>query len=73
MIDVTGSYQPHYKHIPFQLWSLELLENKAAVLKMKEDLDCPVIITRHIPYTDFPLQKIQLYYIDNVLLLPSEY
>jgi len=31
------------------------------------------LYTQNIPYTDFPLNQITLFFIDNVILLPSEY
>ena len=31
------------------------------------------LYTQEISYTDFPLDEITLYFIDNVILLPSEY
>lgn len=32
-----------------------------------------VLYTQEIPYTDFPIDEVTLYRIDNVVLLPSEY
>lgn len=37
------------------------------------DGNLKVLYTQKIPYTDFPLDEITLYFIDNVVLLPSEY
>jgi hypothetical protein len=31
------------------------------------------LYTQEISYTDFPLDEITLYFIDNIILLPSEY
>jgi hypothetical protein len=31
------------------------------------------VFTKAIEYTDFPLEEIALYFIDNTILLPSEY
>lgn len=74
LIDAVYSYQckEKIKVIPFQLWELKV-ENKTAVLTMKEDTNEPELVRQEIEYTDFPLDYIKLYLIDEVLLLPSEY
>lgn len=73
LLDAIGSYQYKVKNIPFQIWTLKVNEDKTAVLEMKEDSGQPVIIRQEIQYTDFPLEGIELYFIDGVLLLTSEY
>ena len=40
---------------------------------MQEDSDQPVLVRQEIEYSDFPLDKIELWLIDGVLLLKSEY
>ena len=75
LLDAIGSYQPELrkkKEIPFQLWILKV-KNSKAVLTMSEDKGAKVLVKQEIDYTDFPMESIELYYIDNVLLLPSEY
>ena len=68
----------------FQVWSLKV-DNGKAVLTMKEDSDCPNIVEQEIPYTDFPLDEIEFYAINDhncggewgpvhvVLMLKTEY
>lgn len=56
----------------FQLWKLKVHANQTATLTC-ENGNCDVILTKHIGYTDFPLEKISFYFTDNVILLPSEY
>lgn len=75
LLDVIGSYQRDVKvkNVPFQVWRLDVNEDKTACVTMREDDDTPVIIEQKIPYSDFPLEQIELYFIDVVLLLPSEY
>ena len=75
LLDLVGSYQAYkkIKVIPFQLWILTVNQDQTARVVMKEDSDTPVVIKQEIPFTDFPLKNISLYFIDNVLLLPSEY
>ena len=73
LLDAIGSYQYKLKKVPFQVWILKVNPDNSAVLEMKEDTDQPILVKQEIPYTDFPLTEIKLYYIDGVLLLPSEY
>ena len=70
LIDAIASYR---RKEPFQVWTLEVAEDKTAVLRMREDTDKPALVKQEIPFTDFPLRKIEFYLIDGVLILPSEY
>ncbi|MEY2853177.1 MAG: hypothetical protein RL030_309 [Pseudomonadota bacterium] len=56
----------------FQCWKLEVNPDQTATLTC-EDGNGNVVFTKPIPFTDFPLPEIQLYYTNNVILLPSEY
>lgn len=58
---------------PFVSW--ELIRNKEGNGARLEctDGNCNPLYSENIIYTDFPLQSIKFYFIDNVLLLPSEY
>jgi hypothetical protein len=75
LLDIIGSYQQDKKviNISFQIWELNVSKINSAQITMKEDDGMPIIIKQKIPYTDFPLREIKLYYIDNILILPSEY
>jgi len=57
---------------PFQVWTLTV-KDRIATLTMKEDKNLPVLVKQEIPYTDFPLDEIQVWLIDGTLILPSEY
>ena len=69
LIDAILSYR---RKEPFQIWELKV-NDKKAVLTMKEDIGQPILVTQKIGFTDFPLESIKLYFIDSVLLLTSEY
>lgn len=56
----------------FQLWRLTLKKDQAALL-VCEDGNGRKLLSKAIPYTDFPLAEIVLYYTNNTILLPSEY
>ena len=73
LVDVVASYQPQVRDVPFQLWQLAVGNDRSAEVTMVADVGQPALVQQHVPYTDFPLPNIQLYCIDQVLLLPSEY
>jgi len=83
LIDAVFSYQCEkvIRCVPFQVWTLKVLrselgKNKSepmAILEMREDTDMPVLVSQKIPYTDFPLGEIKLYFQNGVLYLPSEH
>ena len=56
----------------FQVWILSVNEDNSAILTC-HDGDYNWQHKEEITYTDFPLKKIELYFCNNVLLLPSEY
>ena len=56
----------------FQIWRLEVKDNKG-VLTMREDSNMPVVIRKEYSYTDFPLDEIEIWVVDGIMLLPSEY
>jgi hypothetical protein len=80
LIDAIGSYFPKHKE-EFQLWELKV-NDKKAVLTMKEDSDQPELVRQEIPYTDFPIEGVKFYLQygsidgetpDYILMLTSEY
>ena len=68
----------------FQIWTLKVANGKA-VLTMKTDSSKPNIVEQKIPFTDFPLDEISFYAINDhncggewgpvhvVLMLQTEY
>ena len=73
LIDAIASHQRgNALKCPFQVWELKV-NNRKGVLTMKEDTNQPARKRQAIPYTDFPMESIKLYYVDGVLMLPSEY
>ena len=73
LIDAVASYQPEHKDKPFQIWNLKVNDDNSAVLTMKEDSNKPIVVKQEIPYTNFPLKEFECYFIDNTMLLKSEY
>lgn len=56
---------------PFQLWQLKVTGTQGQLTC--EDGDGNLILTKAIPFTDFPAQGIRLYCCDMTIMLPSEY
>ncbi len=57
----------------FQHWKLTVnLAKQSAVLTCNDGED-NIVASKKIEYTDFPLDEIRFYFIDNVILLRSEY
>jgi len=56
----------------FQLWKLTVNADHTGTLSC-EDANGNAVYSKAIPYTDFPLPEIALYFTDGVILLPSEY
>ena len=79
LIDAVASYQPEQiirsnprlRH--FQLWRLEVQEDKQARLELREDSHLPPVLTQRIEYTDFPLKEFECFVCDGVLMLKGEY
>jgi len=55
-----------------QFWTLKVNEDRSAILVCERDTD-DIAVTQIIPFTDFPLREIRLYFQRGILLLPSEY
>ena len=75
LLDVIALVQPRNKRIAeeaFQVWKLMVHDDRSATLTC-DDGNGTIIYTQHIPFTDFALEEITLYFTDNVILLPSEY
>ena len=74
LIDYVFSNQidPKIKDQPFQAWIIKVKENKTATITV-EDGDKQVVKRFNLSFTDFPIEKFSLWFIDNTLLLPCEY
>jgi len=56
----------------FQLWTLIVCPDHTARL-VCGDGNGHAVHTQEIPFTDFPLAEIKFYFVNNTILLPSEY
>ncbi len=74
LLDYIFSNQPHrsLKGETFQVWKIRVNQDDSATLTVEDGND-NVLTTFRIEYTDFPLEEFNLWLIDKVLILPSEY
>jgi hypothetical protein len=75
LIDLIFGFQhdqANLKNEEFQTWDLSIEENQTATLTCGDGND-NILFTHRLDYTDFPLDKIRLFFSYNVLLLPSEW
>jgi hypothetical protein len=76
LIDAILSHQldPLAQAEPFQNWTLTVRPDATATLAMTDGNGEQAIIRQEIPFTDFPLPEISLWFENNLtLLLPSEH
>lgn len=76
LFDAILSYQCDkiLQHVNFQIWELKQLRKDLSwQLTCREDTGKKPLITQSIEFSDFPLDYIKIWVIDNVALLPSEY
>jgi hypothetical protein len=70
-----------YHNIPFQVWYLDVKEDKTATLCMREDTGRPFIHRHTLEYTDFPVGRFEFWAVrgyvtdddDFVVMLKTEY
>lgn len=74
LLDAVASWQtnPKVRKEEFQVWELKKIDGNEAILTA-EDGNGKRIARQKIPYTDFPLNQIKLFYRDNIIMLPTEY
>ncbi|GAB0120057.1 DUF6876 family protein [Acidisoma sp. 7E03] len=74
LIDLVASWcaESALRGEGFITWKLLVNDDRSAVA-IAEDGNGRELTRQAIPWTDFPLDEVQLYLIDGTLLLPSEY
>ncbi|MBI3258242.1 MAG: hypothetical protein HYZ54_01985 [Ignavibacteriae bacterium] len=75
LLDLIVSWQTH-QHVreqEFQVFKLKVdVSNRTAVVTIEDGND-NIIQTQKIPFTDFPLDSIEIWYSNKVMYLPSEH
>ncbi len=67
--------QTHNKAVaaqPFQVWTLKVNPDSTGLLTC-DDGNRNIVCSESIPFTDFPLPEVKLYFCNNVIMLPGEY
>lgn len=74
LLDIVASYQfePKIRNEEFQVFKLKVRDDKSAIVEIS-DGNYHILMTQEIEYTDFPLPEIELWCIDKICILPSEY
>lgn len=71
-IALAQRFTPSLAAEAFQSWTLRLSEEGSAVLTCTDGND-RALLRKRIPFTDFPLPEITLFYANRTILLPSEW
>lgn len=74
LLDYIFSSQPHgnLRGEEFQVWKIKVNQDDSATIIVEDGNDI-VLTTFTIDFTDFPLKEFDLWLIDKILILPSEY
>lgn len=71
-IALANHFEHNVKAEEFQVWTLTVNLSDSSAALCCDDGNGVIVYQKHIPFTDFPLQKIKLYCTNSVILLPSE-
>ena len=75
LLDEIALLQTHDARVgaqAFQAWTLTVRPDRTAAL-VCEDGNENVVFTKEIPFTDFPLETITLWFANNTIYLPREH
>jgi len=72
-IALAQRFNPSVSAEEFQVWTLTVNLQAHVALLVCDDGNNNVVLRKEIPFTDFPLEHIKLYFTNNTLCLPSEY
>ena len=75
LLDEIAIAQKYVKEVAaegFQVWKLKVKEDDSATL-ICEDGNDNVVLTKAIPFTDFPKEGVTLWFANDVIYLPSEH
>ena len=72
LLDIIGAYQSNEKlDKNFQVWKLTKHKDESALVRGFNDTT--LIVAQGISYTDFPLNSLELWLENGVILLPTEH
>lgn len=75
LIDEIAFQQSHprFKAQQMQVWLLKVDLEKSTAILTCEDGNYNKFYEKKIPFTDFPFDEMKIFFVNNVILLPSEY
>ncbi len=71
-IALVQSCEPKLAEEEFQVWTLTVRPDHTGAL-VCEDGNSNIVFSKEIPFTDFPLETITLWFANNTIYLPSEH
>ena len=71
-IALAQRYQKAVAAEEFQVWTLTVKDDRTAALTC-EDGNGKTVFEKAIPFTDFPVERITLWFENNTIYLPSEH
>jgi hypothetical protein len=69
---VLAQNDPKVAAEEFQVWKLTVASDRSALL-VCEDGNYNVVTSQRVPFTDFPLPRIELWFTSGTIYLPSEH
>jgi hypothetical protein len=75
LLDAIFCPQPHLRALveaEFQVWTLSVHEDRSAILVCTDGNDVQ-LYAQPVPWTDFPLETVTLWFANRTLYLPSEH
>ena len=72
LFDIILSWQYKLHQHTFQVWKLRQLEDSSWTIRCTDGNDNQ-LAAQDIPYSDFPIDSIDIWCVEGVCLLPSEY
>lgn len=75
LLDEIAIIQPYDSRVssqPFQVWTLTVRPDRTAAL-VCENGNGNIVFSKEIPFTDFPLETITLWFANNTIYLPREH
>jgi len=75
LFDIIASYQvlKKVREEGFQVYELTVNHEQSSAKMVCSDGNDNILQEQKIPYTNFPLDSIKIYFINGVAMLPSEY
>jgi hypothetical protein len=71
-IALAQRFEKRVSREPFQVWKLTVHQDRSAVLTCGDGSN-NIVYTNRIPFTDFPVDEVTLWFANDTIYLPSEH